>query len=80
MTALVIACPVRLRKQLISSGLEPVIGHIEKSCKASYYRQFFHEFQNKNPPLGAYHTGFSLLIFHLDIRGKLSIIRWDKYL
>ena len=32
--------PVWLRKRLISAGLETVLWHIEKSCIASYYRQF----------------------------------------
>ena len=27
--------PVWLRKQLISAGLEPILSHTEKSCKAS---------------------------------------------
>ena len=25
-------------------------------------------------------TGYNLMIFHFDIRGKLSIIRCDKYI
>ena len=32
--------PVRLRNRLISTGLEPVLSHTEKSCIASYYTQF----------------------------------------
>ena len=31
-------------------------------------------------PLAADKTGFDLKIFHFDIRGKLSIIRCDKYI
>ncbi len=31
-------------------------------------------------PLAADKTGFHLKIFHFDIRGKLSIIRCDKYI
>ncbi len=46
----------------------------------------FYEHQNKNhkiktqfcQPRGA--EGFNLKIFHFDIRGKLSIIRCDKYI
>ena len=52
----------------------------------------FYEYQNKYNkintsfvsqglwPLGADKTGFNLMIFHFDIRGKLSIIRCDKYI
>ena len=46
----------------------------------------FYEYQNKNHkiktlrPLAADKTGFNLKIFHFDIRGKLSIIRCDKYI
>ena len=32
--------PVWLRNRLISAGLEPVTSNTEKSCIASYYRQF----------------------------------------
>ena len=39
--------PVWHRIRLISVGLEPVLTHKEKSCSASYYRQFIHEYQNK---------------------------------
>ena len=31
-------------------------------------------------PLGADKTGFNLKILHFDIRGKLSIIRCDRYI
>ena len=31
-------------------------------------------------PPGANKTGFNLLIFHFNIRGKLSIIRCDEYI
>ncbi len=52
----------------------------------------FYEYQNKNHkiktkfcqtglrPLAADKTGFNLKFFHFDIRGKLSIIRCDKYI
>ena len=49
----------------------------------------FYEYQNKNPKintnfvrpgLSADKTGFNLIIFHFDIRRKLSIIRRDKYI
>ena len=33
--------PVWLQNRLISTGLEPVLSHTEKSCIASYYKQFF---------------------------------------
>ena len=32
---------IALKPQYIHTGLEPVLSHIEKSCIASYYRQFF---------------------------------------
>ena len=31
---------VWLRNRIISAGLESGLSHTEKSCKASYYRQF----------------------------------------
>ncbi len=52
----------------------------------------FYEYQNKNPKINisflrpglrslrADKTGFNLIIFHFNIRGKLSIIRCDKYI
>ena len=52
----------------------------------------FYEYQNKNHklkpsfvrpglrPLAADKAGFNLKTFHFDIRGKLSIIRCDKYI
>ena len=40
----------------------------------------FYEYQNIFRPLMADKTGFNLKIFHFDIRGKLSIIRCDKYI
>ena len=30
----------KVRKRLMSAGLEPVFSHTEKSCIPSYYRQF----------------------------------------
>ena len=30
-----------LRNRLISAGLGPVLSHTDKSCIASYFRQFF---------------------------------------
>ena len=40
--------PVWLRILLISDRLEPVLSHIEKSCIAAYYRQFFTDIKMKN--------------------------------
>ena len=47
-----------------------------------------HEYLNKNHKINtssvspegpnANKTGFNLIIFHFNIHGKLSIIRWDK--
>ncbi len=55
--------------RLLSAGLEPVLSQTEKACIASNYK---HYAADKN--------GFNLKIFHFDIRGKLSIIRCDKYI
>ena len=67
--------PVWPRNRLISGRLEPVLSHTEKSCLASYYRQFFHEYLIKNHKihtsfvghglrsLGAYKTGYKLIFF-----------------
>ncbi len=82
---------VLLRNRLLSTGLESVLSQTEKSCIASNYRQFSTNIKIKiiklkpsfvSPslrPLAADKTGFNLKIFHFDIRGKLSIIRCDKY-
>ncbi len=59
--------------RLLSDGIEPVLRQTGKSCIASNYRQLLR-------PKGANITGFILLIFHFDIRGKLSIIRCDIWL
>ena len=46
----------------------------------------FYEYQNFQfcqpglRPIGADKTGFNRIIFHFDNRGKLSIIRCDKYI
>ncbi len=85
----VIIFPVWLRNRLLSSGLEPILS---QSCIASNYRQFYTNIKIKiiklkpsfvSPglrPLAADKTGFNLKIFPFDIRGKLSIIRCDKYI
>ena len=39
--------PVWLRNQFLSAGLEPVLSHIEKLSKASYYRQFYTNYKIK---------------------------------
>ena len=38
---------VLLQNRLISTGLEPVLSHTEKSCIASYYRQFPRVYKDK---------------------------------
>ena len=72
--------PVWLWNRLVYSGLKPVIRHTEKSCTASYYRQFSSTFKIKIkiwlPVLGENKNGFNLIIFHF--RGTLSIIPSDK--
>ena len=35
-----------LRNRLISGGLEPVLSHTEKLCKASYYIHVFYGYKN----------------------------------
>ncbi len=85
--------PVWLWNRLLPAGLEPVlISQTEKSCIASNYRQFSTNIKIKiiklipvflSPglwPLRANKTDFDLILFHFDIRGKLSIIRCDKYI
>ena len=70
-------------KPIISAGLEPVLSHTEKSCIATYYRQFL---TRLIPVLLAWSFGLPgltklviiLFFFHFDIRGKLSIIQCDK--
>ncbi len=37
----------------------------------------FYEYQNKNHKIN---TSFNRIVVHFDIRGKLSIIRCDKYI
>ena len=80
---------VWLQNRSISTGLEPVLSHTEKSCIASYYWQFSTNIKIKiiryqfiNLVLWyllSIKTGFNLIFFHLNIRGKLSIVRFDKY-
>ena len=81
--------PVWLRNRLLSTGLEPVLSQTEKSFVASNQRQFSTNIKIKIIKLipvflarafGAKKTGFNLIIFHFDIRGKLFIIRCDKYI
>ena len=81
--------PVWLQNRLISAGLEPVLCHTGKLCIVSNYRQFstFSKIKKNmkfvspgHQPLGANKTGFNFIIFHFNICGKLSVIRWDKWL
>ena len=68
---------VLLRNRLIASGLEKVLSPTEKPCIASYLRQLSADINMKNYKINK--TGFSLIIFHFNIRGKLSIIQCDNY-
>ena len=52
----------------IAAGLEPVLSHTEKPYIASYSN--FTRILKKNHKIDTK--------FHFDIRGKLSIIRYDK--
>ena len=80
-------------KNLSSMASNPNWSQTEKSCIASNYNQFSTNIKIKimklipvflswafDRPLGAKITGFNLIIFHFDIRGKLSVIRCDKYI
>ena len=49
----------------ISTGREPILGHTLKST-------------DNFPQILKHKTGFKLISFHFDIRGKLSIILCDK--
>ena len=74
----------------MSAGLEPVLGHTEKPCIALYNRQFTTIVKigimklipvllaRTFSPIRANKTAFNRIIFHFNIRGKLSIIRYDK--
>ena len=68
--------PLGLRNRLISAELKPIISHTEKSCIASYYREFSTNIKIKIIKLML--VCFNLKIFHFNIRGKMSIIRGDK--
>ena len=71
---------VWLRNLLISAGLEPVLTSQPywKSCQASYYRQLPTNIKIKilklSPILLAHRDRRQGLVFHFNIRGKLSII------
>ena len=78
---------VWLQNQLISAVLEQVFIHSKKIGIASYYKQFYTNNRIKIlktiPVLsslasGLLKIGLNLTIFHFNIRGKLSIIRFDK--
>ena len=69
--------PINIR--WIRTGYQPYW----KSCIASYYWHFFHEYKNKNKndtsfvrlsfwPLGTNKAGFILVIFYFNVCGKLS--------
>ena len=74
------------RNPLVSAGLESVLSHTEKSCIASYYRQFSMIIKIKKFKINTNFvipglrplTKLNLIILYFDIRGKLSIIRCDK--
>ncbi len=69
--------PVWLRNRLLSAGLEPVLSQTEKACIEPNYRQFSTNIKIKIIKLK---PSFNLKIFSFDIRGKLSIIRCNKYI
>ena len=54
---------VWLRNRLLYAKLEPVLSYFEKSCMASYYRQFSTNIKIQIiPPIGVNKTGFNLII------------------
>ncbi len=67
--------PVWLCYRLISTGLELVLSHTEKSGIASYYRQF-----STNMKIKIIKSIPVLLapFFHVDICRKLSLLQHDK--
>ncbi len=81
MTQIVNNFPVWLRNRLLSAGLEPFLSQIEKACILySIELQTF----STNIKIKIIKLKPSFVsrdkIFHFDIRGKLSIIRCDKYI
>ena len=65
---------VWFRNRLTIAGLEPVLNHTEKSCIATYYKQFSTNIKIK------INTSFSFIILYFNICGKLCMIGCDKYL
>ncbi len=67
---------------LVKTGLEPVLSQTEKSSKPSNNKQFSMNIKTHKiitsfvspglRPLSANKNGRNLVIFHFDIRGKLS--------
>ena len=71
--------PVWLQNRLISAGLEPVLSNTEKSCIASYYRQFFTNIKIKIMKLAwplANNSGLNVIFLYSNNRGKLSILQY----
>ncbi len=67
--------PITIR--LIKTGSQPDW----KIIYSTELQTIFYEYQNKNHTIKTqFWFGFNLKIFHLDIRGKLSIILCDKYI
>ena len=63
--------PVWLRNRIISAGSEPIHSHTEKSCLASL-KNMNHKINSSFVrPVGGYKTGFNLINFHFNTRGKL---------
>ena len=66
--------------------LEPVLSHTKKIMYSIELQKFFYEYQNKNHkintsfvrpefrPLTKTKNGLNLINFHVNIRGKLSIL------
>ncbi len=72
--------PIWLRTRLLSAGLEPVLSQTEKLCTATNYRQSMNIKIKIIKLIPFCQPVFYRSIFHFDIRGKLSIIRRDKYI
>ena len=79
------------QNRLLTAGLESFLSQTEISRITSNYRQFSTNIEIKIIKLipvllarafgpSGLKIGFNRIIFHFDIRGKLSIIRCDKYI
>ena len=74
-----------MASKLNNIRFEPALSHTEKSCIASFFRQFSKSLNVRFlslglSPFGVNKTGFNLIISQFNTRRKLSIIRCNKEL